>query len=95
MTIRPVIRRTVPDNLPGSENPRKVLVLHADGRVRLVVLQHHIVTRLILLNQIVLQQQSILFRIDHNIADVGNLADEHPGLPRFMLLAEIGIDPFL
>ena len=92
VAVRAVIGRAVPDNLPRAEYAGIILVRHADGRVGLVVLQENVVARLVFLDEVVLQQEGVFFRLDHNVAYVGNLAHEHACLARRVLLAEIGID---
>ena len=56
VAVGTIIRRTGFDNLSSPENAWKVFILHADGRVGLVVLQQYIVAGLIFLDQIVFQQ---------------------------------------
>ena len=56
VTVWTIIGRTVSDDLPGSENPGKILVLHTNGGVGLVVLQQYVVAGFVFLDQVVFQQ---------------------------------------
>jgi hypothetical protein len=62
------------------EDPGKWFVLDADPGECLVVFEGDIVMRLVFLDQVVLQQESILFRINYNVADISDPADQHLNL---------------
>ena len=77
-----------------QEHTRKSLFLDTNPRVCLVVLQHDVVARLVLLDHRVLKQQSLGFGVDDAVFEVGNLAHEDARLAR-LLLVEIAADATL
>ena len=95
MAVRAVVGRTVAYDSPRLEYAGEIFVLHADGRVGLVVFQQYVVTGFVFLDKIVLQQQGILFRVDHDIPDICNLAHQYTRFSRFMFSVEVGRDPAL
>ena len=92
VAVRTEVIRTVANNLPGLVDAREILVADADGRIGLVVLQQHVVSRLVFFYQVILQQQGILFRVHYDVADVGNLGNQHARLGRLVILGKIRID---
>ena len=90
MAVWAIVGRAVTYNSPCFEYAREILVLHADRRIGLIVFQQHIIARFVFLDKIVLQEQSILFRIDHDIPDICNLANQYTRFSRFMFSVEIG-----
>ena len=60
-----------------------------DGRIGLSILQKHVVSRLVFLDQVVFQQQGVLLGVDHRVGDVPNLAYEHLGLVAVHFLVKI------
>ena len=95
VAVRAEVIRTVANNLPGLVDAWEILVADADGRVGLVVLQQHVVSWLVFLDQVILQQQGILFRVHHDVADVGNLGNQHACLGRLVVFGKIRIDTTL
>ena len=95
MAVRTEVIRTVANNLPGLVDAREILVADTDGRVGLIVLQQHVVSWLVFFNQVILQQQGILFRVHYDVADVGNLGNQHACLGRLVILGKIRIDTAL
>ena len=91
MTVRAVVGRPVANDFPGLVDTRKILVADADGRVGLVIFQQDVVTWFVFLDKVVLQQQGILLRIDHNVADICNLRHQHPCLGRLVVFGEIRV----
>ena len=85
-----VVRRTVIENFSRLEHARKIFVRHTHRRVGLVVLQQNVVTRLVLLDKIVLKKQSILLRLHDDVVNVLNLADKNSCLVRDLIFVEIG-----
>ena len=81
---------SAPIRRAGDENPRKSLLGDGNPWVGLVVLQHDVVLRLILLDEGVFQQQSLPFGIDHGGLDVADLGDQHPHLGGVVVFVEIG-----
>ena len=77
------------------ENSWEILFCYADARICLTVFQQDVVTRIVFLDQAILQQQSILFRVHHGVADVPYLADKHFGLEAVHFLMEIRRDTVL
>ena len=90
-----IILGTVADNIPGLEDTREILVLDDDRGIGLVVFQQDVVTRTVLLDQVVLEQKRVLFGVHDDVFDVADLLDENPGLVVVVLLVEIGGDPSL
>ncbi len=61
-------------HLSGKQDPRIMLLhRHFDKRIGLVILQHRIVFRTMLLDQVTLQHQCFQFRICHDIFKTPNL----------------------
>ena len=89
-----VVKRAVVDLFSGEENPRKLLVFNADPRIGLVVLEHDVVARLVLLDEVVLEQQGLRLRLHDDELDVGNTRHQHPGLA-CLFLVEIAGDATL
>ena len=95
VAVGPEVGGTVAHDVPRLEDAGKVFVRHADGRIGLIVLQQHVVVGLVALDEVVLQQERVFFRVHHDILDVSDLAHQHGGLPALVVFAEIGIDaPF-
>ena len=63
----------------SDKNPWVCLGSDAYPRVRLIVLQQHIVVRLIFLNHAVLEVQSILLGAHHGVLQVGDVSHENIG----------------
>ena len=95
MAVRAIVRGTVAYDFACLEYPGKILVLNANGRICLVILQQDIVPWLIFLDEIILQQQGVFLRVHHNVSDIGYFADEYSCFPRFVFFVEIGGDPSL
>ena len=76
----------------GFEDAREGLVGDTDGRVGLTVFQQDIITRIVLLDERVFEQQCILFRIHHRIADIVNLTDENLRLETIHFRVEVRRD---
>ena len=67
----------------GGINPGEFLTQrHTDVRIGLSVLQHRVVPRLILLDQVTLQNQGLQLGVGHNILKSRNQADHLPNLGR-------------
>ena len=64
----------------------ELFVCDTDGRVGLSVLQQHVVSRVILLDKRILQQQRILFAVHDGVGDIVNLAHQHLRLKAIHLL---------
>ena len=78
--IRPEIGAVPPVYTPGQIDLRKLVVRDDDPRVGLGILQQDVVVRLVLLDEVVLQQQRVGLRIDDRELRVGDLRDQQPGL---------------
>ena len=74
------------DNVSRLENPGVGFVADADGRVGLIVLQQHVIARLVVLDKIVLKQQGVGLRVNHHIAYVGNLVHQYACLSRLFFI---------
>ena len=57
----------------GLEDARQVFVGDADAGVGLPVFQQHVVARIVLLDELILQQQCVFLAVYHGIADVVDL----------------------
>ena len=88
-TIRPEVLRSAAFLLAGLEYTRISLTCDADIRIALTVLEQDIIVRLILLDQVVLQQKRILFAADHHILDVRNMRHKLACLERGLVLTEV------
>ena len=66
---------------------------NADTGITFAILEENIIVRLITLNQIILEQKSILLGVDHYIFDISNIAHERVGLKTFVLFIPITIYP--
>ena len=75
--------------LPSLVYARICLSSDADIRVTLAVLEQDIVARLVLLDQVVLQQKSILLTLHNHVLDVCYVCYQLPGLERGLVLAEV------
>ena len=78
--VRPEIGAVPPVYAAGQIDLREVVVRDDDPRVGLGVLEQDVVARLVLLDEIVLQQQRVGLRIDDRELCVGDLRDQQPGL---------------
>lgn len=79
-TVWSEIAGTIMHHLPGQEHPGKGLACHTYPRIGLGVLQQYVVARLILLDQVVLEEQRISLAVNDGVLDVCNLGYENPGL---------------
>ena len=89
VAVRPEIHRPALAALPRLEDARQILRSHRNARVRLVVLEQHVVVRLVALDEVVLEQQRVLLRLHHHVADVADAGHEEPCLARLLLLVEV------
>ena len=60
-SIRPVILRSVLDPRPREENSGEVFVFNTNPRIGFVILHHHVIKRLMFLDEIIFQKQRIVF----------------------------------
>ena len=89
--VRTEVFRAVVDLASGKKDARESLFLDTDPRIGLVVLEHDVVARLVLLDHRVLQQQRLRLRVDDAVFEVGDFAHEDARLAR-LLLIEIAAD---
>ena len=73
----------------GTEDSRQIFLGNGDGRVGFVVLQQYVVPRLVLLDELVLEKQSVLFSLDNGIFDVANLGYQYAGSGTLLCLDKI------
>ena len=78
--VRPEIGAVLPVHTPGQIDLRKLVVGDDDPRVGLGILQQDVVVRLVLLDEVVLQQQCVRLGIHHGELRVGDLRDQDPSL---------------
>ena len=76
VTVWSVVRSPAQMSLSSGENARQIFVRNGDGGIRLVVFEQHIIARLVFLDEIVFQQQSILFRTYHHVTNIPYVAHE-------------------
>lgn len=92
-TVRTVVVSPLAVDRPCFEDTRVGLARDADTRVRLAVFEQNVVVRLVFLDQVVLQQESILLRVDHHIAYIRNMRHQLPGLAALMVFLEVTVHP--
>ena len=90
--IGAIILRSVAHDVARLIDAWEILVFYNDRWIGLIVFQQDIVARAILLNKVVLEQQGVFLRIDHEILDIANLLHQHTGLHVVVFLIEIGRD---
>ena len=94
--IRTEILRAITYHLTRRKHPRKIFFLNHNAGVRFIVLQHDVVTRLVLLDQRIFQQQRVQLGFYNDVLDVGDFAHEHHRLAILVLiLVEIAGNPVL
>ena len=77
---RAVIRCPVLAQPPRHVNPRIALVGEFHVGIRLVVAQQNVETRLVLLDQVVLERQRFLFVVHQDVVDIARFGDQRAGL---------------
>ena len=93
--VRAEIPGAVLDKPAGDRHPGELLVSEAYPRIGLAVLEQDVVTRLILLYKVVLQQERIGLRAHDGMMYVGYLGDHHLRLAIQAVGSEILRDPGL
>ena len=88
-TIGPVVLPCAFHDMACLEDTRKLLLGNADTRITLAVLQQDVVMRLVFLDEVVLQEKSVLLAVHHHITYVGYVFDKLFGLEAVLLLMEI------
>src|SRR5690606_20997740 len=77
--VGPEVSRPVPDELPCWKNPRKALVFDDNPGIRLVILEHDIISGLVLFDQAIFQEPGIDFRINNGECDPVDLTHQYTG----------------
>ena len=92
-TVRTIV--IAPFLIDGAclEDTRVGFSRDADAGIRLAVFEQDIVMRLILLDEVVLQQKSILLRVHYHIAYIRNMRHQLARLAALMVFLEITIHP--
>ncbi len=75
--------------LAGLEYTRQVFVRYADAGVGLSVLEKDVIAGIVFFDKTVLEQQCVLFRVDHRVAYVLNLGHQHLRLIPIHLFMEV------
>ena len=75
--------------LTGLEYTGQIFVRYADAGVGLSVLEKDVIAGIVFLYKAVLEQQCVLFRVDHRVADVLNLGHQHLSLIPIHLFMEV------
>jgi hypothetical protein len=75
--VGPIIGAQFLVDIPGFEDTREELFRDTDARVGLTILEQHVITRVVFLDEGVFQEQGILFCVHNRIADIEDFADEH------------------
>ena len=70
----------------GLEDAGEIFVRHHDAGVGFAILEQDVVSRVPLLDEVVLQQQGILFGIHHDIAYIAYFAHQNGGFTVLVLL---------
>ena len=87
------VLRTVALQPSRGLHAREILAPYDDPRIGLVVFEQDVVTGLQLLDERVFEQQGVGFAVDDDVADFGDLPDQHPYFGRMLLvLHEVGGD---
>ena len=91
--VGPEVLRAVALQLARGLDAGEVLAAHDDPRVGLVVFEQDVVAGLQLLDERIFEQQGVGFAVDDDVADLDDLAHQHPHLGGMLLvLHEIGGD---
>ena len=91
--VGPEVLRAVALQLARGLDAGEVLAAHDDPRVGLVVFEQDVVAGLQLLDERIFEQQGVGFAVDDDVADLGDLAHQHPHLGGMLLvLHKIGGD---
>ena len=91
--VRAEVCATVPYMTAGLNDSGERLVEDGYPGGCLVVLEQYVLLRLVFLNQVVLEQESVLLIIDDNVVYMANLAYENSCLRRLFLIKEIRRHP--
>ena len=75
--VRPVVAGTVATDVTGREDSGVRLVRDDDIRIALVVLEPDVVSRIMLLDQVVLQEQRFDFGVGDHEFEIGDPGHEH------------------
>ena len=79
-TVRPEISGAIVEHASGKEHARKLFRSDTDPRIRLGIFKKDVVTRLVLLDKIILKQQGVRLAVNDGILNVGNPGDQNTGL---------------
>ena len=92
--IGPVVLGAIPDYSPCGENPWEFLIGDPDQGIALSILEKDVVVGIVFLDQIVLQDQGLIFVTCNHVVDGGDLLHQSRrlGIP---VGKEIGVDPSL
>ena len=92
---RPEIPGFILFHLPGKKHPGKILPHgYLNIRIGFVILQHGVVLRIMLLDQVVFQHQRLQLRVGHNILEAGDLCHHFFDFRAFVrAFPEIGTHP--
>ncbi|MPN59987.1 hypothetical protein SDC9_207710 [bioreactor metagenome] len=93
--IRTKIFRTVLNQIPGHKNPREILVFNANPWKRLVVLHHHIIKRLMFLDQVIFKEKCVVLAVYHSCFQPVYFPDHDFGSVAGKIFVEVRKDPFL
>jgi len=90
------VGRSVADYVAGGEDAREGFFFNADPGEGLIVLERYVVVRAVLLNEVVLEQEGVLFGLHDDVTDVGDPAHQHLHLAAHGVdLGEVGAYPLL
>lgn len=88
-TIGTVVFTSALHDVAGLEYAGELLLGDADAGVTLAVFEEDVVVGLVLLDEVVFEQKSILLAIHHDIAYIGDVLDELLGLKAVLLFVEV------
>ena len=90
------VLRPILNDVACGVDAREAFLADDDGRIGLVVLEFDVVSGLVLLDEVVLEEQGVHFSLHHDESDVGDLLDEEPCLSVLVgLLVEIARNALL
>ena len=92
MAIRSVILSFSLYYIACFEDPRVWFACDAYAWIGFSVLEQYVISWLVLLDEVVFQQESILFAIYHHIFDICYMANQLACLARWLIFIEIAID---
>lgn len=92
MAVRAEVLPEVLIDLASLEDSWQVFIGDDDAGIGFAVLEQDVVSGRPLLDEVVLEQKRVLFRLDYYVLDIPYLSNENGGLSVVVFFREIGID---